>query len=206
MSSTQEEKSVFINCPFDDDYKPLFDAIVFAIFDCGFVARCSLQSVDGAIHRLQKIFKLISICPYSIHDISRTELNPENNLPRFNMPFELGLYLGAREFGDGQQKKTSCLILDTEEYRYQKYLSDIAGQDIDAHDKKPELAIKAVRTYLSAIPGTKSMPGGVDIWKAYQKFKAELPTICANAKLEEEELEFNDFCDLTTAWLEGNSR
>jgi hypothetical protein len=30
---------VFINCPFDRTYKPIFDAIVFAVRDLGFVAQ-----------------------------------------------------------------------------------------------------------------------------------------------------------------------
>lgn len=34
---------VFINCPFDNAYKPIFDAIVFAIYDLGFVARSALK-------------------------------------------------------------------------------------------------------------------------------------------------------------------
>lgn len=29
-------KNVFINCPFDDDYQPLFNAMVFAVNDMGF--------------------------------------------------------------------------------------------------------------------------------------------------------------------------
>ena len=34
---------MFINCPFDAVYEPLFDAIVFAVYDCGFIARCALE-------------------------------------------------------------------------------------------------------------------------------------------------------------------
>ena len=36
--------SVFINCPFDDDYRSLFRALVFAIEACGFGARCALEA------------------------------------------------------------------------------------------------------------------------------------------------------------------
>jgi len=34
--------NVFLNCPFDPEYRQIFNAIVFTIYDCGFVARCSL--------------------------------------------------------------------------------------------------------------------------------------------------------------------
>jgi hypothetical protein len=36
---------------------------------------------------------IISGCKYSIHDLSRTELDKTTRLPRFNMPLELGLDL-----------------------------------------------------------------------------------------------------------------
>src|SRR6188508_2187931 len=32
-------RSVFINCPFDPEYRPLFDAIVFATVSCKYVPR-----------------------------------------------------------------------------------------------------------------------------------------------------------------------
>ncbi|MEA2238824.1 MAG: hypothetical protein QOC81_3548 [Thermoanaerobaculia bacterium] len=35
MRHDEYERNVFINCPFDDDYAPLFEAIVFAINDAG---------------------------------------------------------------------------------------------------------------------------------------------------------------------------
>jgi hypothetical protein len=37
---------VFINVPFDRRYKKLFDALVFAVHDCGFEARCSKDWLD----------------------------------------------------------------------------------------------------------------------------------------------------------------
>jgi hypothetical protein len=81
--------SVFINCPFDDDYRPLFRALVFAIEACGFAPRCALEVDDSGETRAEKLVRLIRASRYGIHDISRTELNPEG-LPRFNMPYEFG--------------------------------------------------------------------------------------------------------------------
>ena len=85
----------------------------------------------------------------SVQDISRTELNAAG-LPRFNMPFELGLFLGAKRFGNAMQRRKTCLVLDREPYRYQAFLSDIAGQDIAAHGGEPVRAIGAVRDWLAA--------------------------------------------------------
>ena len=52
--------------------------------------------------KFEKIKKLIRQSRYSVHDISRMEALKEGALPRFNMPFELGLDLGGRAFGSGQ--------------------------------------------------------------------------------------------------------
>ena len=46
-----------------------------------------------------KIYGLIEECRYGIHDLSRTKLDEINALPRFNMPIELGLFLGAMRYG-----------------------------------------------------------------------------------------------------------
>ena len=110
-------KDVFINCPFDAHYKKVFEAIVFAVFDCGFQPRCALELDDGAQIRFSKISRIIGDCRFGIHDISKTELDESNGLPRFNMPLELGMFLGAKQYGSKKQKKKVCLILDRENYR-----------------------------------------------------------------------------------------
>jgi len=138
-------KNVFINCPFDPAYKPLFDAIVFAVCDCGFVARCALEEDDGSQIRVQKIYDIISKCRLGIHDLSRVGLDRGSRLPRFNLPLELGAFLGAKYFGGSEQRTKTCLILDTEKYRYQRFISDIAGQDIRAHGNDPRGIIPIVR-------------------------------------------------------------
>ncbi len=137
MTVPAYELSVLINCPFDGSYKPLFDTIVFTVHDCGFVARSALEVDDGAQVRIERILDIIEQCRYGIHDISRTELDADSGLPRFNMPLELGLFLGARRFGDAQQRQKKPLILDRERYRFQKFCSDIAEQDPRAHEGDP---------------------------------------------------------------------
>lgn len=39
------DENVFTNCPFDKAYKKLFDAMVFGVFDCGFIVRCALKKM-----------------------------------------------------------------------------------------------------------------------------------------------------------------
>lgn len=152
------EDNVFVNCPFDSGYEPVFHAILFVVHDCGYVARCALEADDSGDIRIEKILAIIDQCKFGIHDISRTELN-EHNLPRFNMPLELGLFLGARRFGRGRAKKIT-LILDTERYRYREFCSDIAGQDIQPHTKDPIECIKVVRNWLRSNKLGVRIPGG----------------------------------------------
>lgn len=138
--------SVFINCPFDTEYWPIFEGIVFCIIRCGFVPRCALEEADSGQVRLDTIQRIIRDSQYSIHDLSRIELSVESALPRFNMPFELGLDLGCRLYGTGKLKRKKCLILDAQPYRYQAFLSDIAGQDIQYHHNSPDRAITGCKT------------------------------------------------------------
>jgi hypothetical protein len=144
---------VFINVPFDRRYKKLFDALVFAVHDCGFLAHCALESDDGSRVRLDKLYAIIAECRYGIHDLSRVTLDTRYRLPRFNMPLELGIFLGAKRYGNPPQRKKSGLILERDLYRYQIYCSDIAGQDIRAHDNTAETAIRAVRNWLRTARG-----------------------------------------------------
>ena len=44
------DENIFLNCPFDDAYKPIFEALVFAAFDCGYVPRCALEADDERSH------------------------------------------------------------------------------------------------------------------------------------------------------------
>src|SRR5260370_35305479 len=61
--------------------KGLFDAIVFAVHDCGFVAWCALEASDSGEARIDKILAIIAKCKFGIHDISRTELRQKYEAP-----------------------------------------------------------------------------------------------------------------------------
>jgi hypothetical protein len=142
-------KAVFVNCPFDEEFKPIFRAMIFAVISSGYNPRCSLDSTDGAEFRVSKIATMIGECDYGIHDVSRVEVDA-GGVPRFNMPMELGLHLGARLFGSGRHKRKRALILETQPHRYDAALSDISGPDIEVHGNDPGQAIRCVRNWLSA--------------------------------------------------------
>jgi hypothetical protein len=197
-------RNVFINCPFDEAYMPIFHSIIFTVFDCGYLARCALEIQDSSEIRIEKIAKVISECKYGIHDISLTALDRDTNLPRFNMPLELGMFLGAKRFGESEQKKKICLILDNAPYRYQSFISDIAGQDIQAHKNDDAEVIKIVRNWLRSTSGSVSIPGGKEILRRYRQFESELPDLCKRVKLTIDEMIFNDYAAVVYEWLSNN--
>ena len=196
--------NVFINCPFDVEFEPLFHAIVFAVIQCGYTVRCALEAADTGATRIDRIYRLIEECRFGVHDISRIEHDTVNNLPRFNMPFELGLFLGARRFGVRPHRDKHCLVLEAERYRYQKYLSDIAGQDIRQHDNEPAKAVGAVRDWLAASrpKSGKPLPGATAIMRHYSEFQANLQAMLRAADLEPAELGFFDRANLMAQFLE----
>lgn len=184
---------VFINCPFDDNYAPILRAIVFCIYRCGFIPFTALNEDNALDNRLHKIENCIEQCRYGIHDISRTELN-ENNLPRFNMPFELGIFFGAKRFGNKQQKTKSALIFDSQRYRYQEFISDLNGVDIKAHENNPQQAIRKVRDWLAISSRRRTIRGHAIIQKQFNTFINELPPIVKRLGFDIESIPFNDFC------------
>jgi hypothetical protein len=193
-------KSVFINCPFDVAYQSIFAATVFAVHRAGFFARSALESLDSSRTRLHTIVQLIAACRYGVHDLSRTELDERHGLPRFNMPFELGVFLGCQQYGNARQRTKSLLVLDTEQHRYQQFLSDIAGQDILAHGNDPKLAIRRIRDRLRTTSGHQGIVGGEQMWRDFIQFQADLPRICLELRLQPQELTFVDYRDVITLW------
>jgi hypothetical protein len=193
-------RSVFLNCPFDPSYRSILGAIVFCVQDAGFILRCALERFDSSEVRLDKICEIIGACEYGIHDISYVQLDPDTELPRFNMPFELGLFLGCKRFGGTDHGGKRSLILDSDPHRYQKFLSDIAGQDIHCHEGSPEVAVHRVRDWLRTA-SDHSIPGGAEIWKRYDEFQADLPRIREHFQLSAGLLPFVDFAYCVNYWL-----
>ena len=193
-------KNVFINCPFDDEYTPIFEAIVFTISMCGFRPICARERLNSAEVRLDKLIELIGDAKYSIHDLSRTTPDTGTGNPRFNMPFELGLDLGCQRFARAYSDKWA-LIFATTRYEYQKFLSDIAGQDIKEHHGETRKAIAGVRSFLA--PHCDFPPlGAAKIESQYVNFRSDLPDILREAGIEAAEMEFTDLTWAVLRWTE----
>lgn len=198
------EDSVFLNVPFDKKYARLLDALIFAVHDCGFIARSALEIDDSAQARVEKILAIIEESQFGIHDISRAGIDRNTGLARFNMPLELGFFLGAKRYGSPRDQHKRCLVLDRDRYRYRNFCSDIAGQDIRAHHDQPREAIRAVRDWLSTHKKGTQMPGGKAIFDRYERFRVQLNAQAADVHLDSAELTFGDYTTLVVGWLTKN--
>lgn len=76
--------------------------------------------------------ELIGSCEYSIHDLSRVQLDAKApRTPRFNMPFELGLAVAHQR--RAIKAKHKWLVCECMHYRLAKSLSDLNGTDPFIH-------------------------------------------------------------------------
>lgn len=198
------EDCVFLNVPFDKKYKRLLDSLIFAVHDCGFTARSALEVEDSGEARVEKILNIIEQSMFGIHDISRAGIDRNTKLARFNMPLELGFFLGAKRYGSSNDKEKRCLVLDREKYRYRDFCSDISGQDIRAHNDQPRDAIRAVRDWLSSHRTGIEIPGGKVMFERYQGFRKQLPAQSKSVQLDVSELTFGDYTKLIVGWLKKN--
>jgi hypothetical protein len=191
---------VFINCPFDIEYREFFEGLVFTIFACKFRPRSAKELDDCGELWLNKLYALIRQCRYGIHDISRTELDRANDLPRFNMPLELGIFLGAKKFGDKAQKEKMALILDIEQYRYQRFISDLAGADIQSHENDVFLAVQKTRNWLANV-SRRDLPSAAKIERLLRQFRDQLPLIAATLEFDVQDIPYVDYEKIVIAWL-----
>jgi len=120
------DNTVFINIPYDPAFRRLYLAYICGLVHLGFVPHATLEVPSGR-NRLSKILELIRGCTYSVHDLSRVQLDhTQPATPRFNMPFELGLAVSAAEI---DERTDSWFVLEARTRRLAKSLSDLGGSD-----------------------------------------------------------------------------
>lgn len=162
------DHSVFINCPFDEDFAPVLQGVVFVVALLGFRPRIATERSDSGETRLDKIRELIAESRWSIHDLSRCQAREAGEFFRLNMPFELGIDWGCRAFRADRADKR-FLILEEQRYRFQAAISDISGCDIEVHGGNYERAMEKVRNWLKQTTGCRA-PGPSAIRQAYVDF------------------------------------
>lgn len=166
-------RNIFVNCPFDDDFRQLLLGIVFTTLYFGYKPRLSLERADSAETRVDKILELIRDSKFGIHDLSRMVSSDKDEHFRMNMPFELGIDYGCLKLKGGKWSKKKILILEKERYRFQKAISDLSGSDIKSHDDEVHEAISSVRDWLVTEEMKRGASGG-KVWDSFNDFQAYL--------------------------------
>ena len=195
------ENNVFINCPFDEQYIPMLRALVFSTLYLDLNPFLS-QNLSSSNIRINQIKQHIRSCKFGIHDLSRCRSLGNGESPRFNMPYELGLDVGASEYGGKLLRSKKILILETENYHYQRVISDIAGQDISNHSDDPKILVKKVRNWISANRENSVDPSG-QIWIAFNQFTEDLQTTLLDKYSEEEiaEMPIGEYIKFAKDWI-----
>lgn len=195
---------VFINCPFDRQYAPTFRVLVFTVLACGYTPRCGLEEVTARALRLERLKEMIRDSPLGIHDLSRTGLSKRAKTPRFNMPYELGLFMGAMFYGNTKQRKKDPLVLARRRNQFDPAISDLSGLDPIWHGDRPQAVISALRTFFHTTPKGRLLPGIVHLRALYREFQRDLPNIARMHNLSYSEvLQYKNFVHF--AWLYINS-
>ena len=169
--------SVFINCPFDDGYSPLFDAIVFSAICCGFLPRCAIEAGVSSTPRISRIAAAMSASKYSIHDLSRCQGEGSSNLARFNMPLELGMAMTEKFRDKDTSTQHDWLALVPEGHVYKRFVSDLAGYDPAGHNGTVESVVPVVMSWLATRPDAVQVPPPQAVLRAlplFQQARAKL--------------------------------
>lgn len=168
-----DQQSVFLNVPFDREYSPLFISLIAALTGLGRKPRCVLEVSTAGSDRLDRIFELLSGCGASIHDLSRVSLSAPLQVPRFNMPFELGI-----AYCLGKQSGHRFFVMEEQAYRLQATLSDLNGHDPHIHEGTQE-------GVMACLLDCFGMPGKVPSVKELKGLTAKLSRIVAQLQREQ---------------------
>jgi hypothetical protein len=162
---------VFLNLPYDPKFENLFLSYICSIHAFGMIPRVTLE-IPGGMRRLDRIFELIQSCEYSVHDLSRVQLDrAKPRTPRFNMPFELGLAVAWQKVGDASHV---WFVMEAVNYRLAKSLSDLSGTDAYIHNG----TIKGVfREMGNALVRKGRKPGVLEMWRIYRAVREKIPVI-----------------------------
>lgn len=202
---TTNPQDVFINCRFDPEWQDKFEALAFAVIGCGFRVHCARELDDATGTRIDKLYRIIGESRYGVHDLSCVGLDGINNLPRFNMPLELGFFLAAKQYGGAQQREKRCLIMEREPYRYQMFVSDLNGMDIGPHQDEARQMVRCVRDFLFTASRRKTIPTGLNLVNSYDAFVHSMPQLLADSGLGHGDLLFADFEKLAIEWAKADS-
>jgi hypothetical protein len=210
MTSDGEDfpQNVFINCPFDSKYIKSLRTILFTIIYLGYNPRIASERSDSGESRFTKICELVTESKFSIHDISRLRSSKKSEYYRLNMPFELGVDIGCRLFGNDKVKQKQCIIFEKDKYSYQRALSDLSGFDIKAHNNKPRKIVEELRHWFVENDGIMTDSVTI-IWDNFNLFMTDFELTATAKGYEQKDIQamgIHEFIHFIKAWLSKKER
>lgn len=192
------DKSIFINCPFDDEYLPLLRVLLFVSRFYGLDVKIASTELDSKSNRLPRIKSLMGESKYSIHDLSRFRSDKAGEYYRMNMPFELGL-----DYGIGGDDKI-FLIFESEPHKLKIALSDINGWDIRSHQDKPEKIVLEFRKWIVGcgnISDDLKKLSSEEVWNRYNYFYGSFSDHMKKHKMTDEEISVSEYLNFIDSYL-----
>lgn len=165
-----KNNQIFINCPFDEEYKDILRALVFSLCYLGFIPKLASEFLNSADNRIEKICEMIDQSNFSIHDLSRCKSTKIDEYYRMNMPFEFGIDYGNSFFNHLNKK---MLVLEGQRYDFQKTISDLSGVDAKCHNNEPEDVVRCIRNWLIEAKILKKADSATVIWYRFTDFTSD---------------------------------
>ncbi|HBJ83064.1 MAG TPA: hypothetical protein DDZ88_04155 [Verrucomicrobiales bacterium] len=136
----------------------------------------------------------------------------KNEIARMNMPYELGLDLGASWYGASPLNSKILLVLERKRGSVEKALSDHAGFDLRTHEGKVDLLLREVRAHFYS--HLSSQHGGIRTdfpthdellaeWPLFLTWIQKRPGGTLRSESEIQHMEVAEFKDKVRQWLEA---
>jgi hypothetical protein len=192
---TANTESAFLNIPYDAAFENLYLAYIAGVSSFGLKPRAALE-IPTSNRRLERILALIQECEYSIHDLSRVEVDrTPPATPRFNMPFELGLTVALEKVVIPGHEWIVC---ETMRFRLKKSLTDLDGTDPYVHDGTVRGLFRELG---NAFVRNQNQPTVDEMMKVYRILRANFKGVLyrAGANHPFNARVFRDLCVLASA-------
>jgi hypothetical protein len=172
-----EDAQVFLNYPFDNEFKTFSHAMHFAVVAAGLIPVCAYDLTAPDRPRLDIIVEAIIRSRYSVHDFSRLRGEGEQNFARHNMPIEMGMALFHAL--QTQRSMHRCAFFISVPHEFRIAASDLAGLDpITYEGDELSCAARMYEWLRDGVrsPYTQRVPT-VTIVERYRHFKAQMKRI-----------------------------
>lgn len=170
------DNSVYINCPFDRDYRPFMDAIIFTVVACGFQPRSALETGDSSEGRLERIHDALSSARLSIHDLSHVHADKETGLARLNMSLELGIAIALKlaRGGKASSREHRWTAVFEVESLLDRAVSDLKGFDGQPYATREELVSELTKWLKQRLKGRTFEYTPKEVFVALEVFDGRL--------------------------------